>query len=69
MEPSKAIQLIGLIIAIPLLIFAVKSNLWAEPLPPEKQIPFTVVRYKEVTIGYAEEQFLSSDRRLGESEN
>ncbi len=53
MEPSKAIQLIGLAIAIPLLIFTVKNNLWAEPLPPEKKIPFVVVKYEEVTE-YAE---------------
>ena len=33
MQSSKAIQIVGLVIAIPLIVFALYNNLWAEPDP------------------------------------
>lgn len=65
MKQTDALALLGLIIAIPLLVFTVKNNLWAEPLPPEKRIPFTVVK----EVNYAEGESWFADRGLGESEN
>ena len=35
MDSNRIIQIAGIIIAIPLLIYAVYNNLWAEPLPPK----------------------------------
>lgn len=32
---AKTLQIIGIIISIPLMVFAVHENLWAEPLPEE----------------------------------
>ena len=42
MREDKALQIIGLAIAIPLMAFAVHENLWAEPAPPKPVPAFTV---------------------------
>lgn len=34
MKGSKFLQTLGLIISVPLMVFAVHENYWAEPLPP-----------------------------------
>lgn len=54
---SKAIQIVGTIIAIPLMVYAVYSNLWAEPETPLKVIP-TIVVQTDTAYTELEEDFV-----------
>ena len=42
MKEDKLITILGLIVAIPLMIFAIHNNLWAEPTYPGTQPAFYV---------------------------
>lgn len=37
MKGARFLQVLGLFIAVPLMVFAVHENYWAEPLPPTEQ--------------------------------
>lgn len=42
MREDKIITILGLIIAMPLMMFAIYNNLWAEPSPPGVRPAFYV---------------------------